>query len=378
MDTTTLVTPPYVAGPFRLEPFPALMLIPARVGDPSTGRAFARPYKEVAARLRRWQRKGLVEHDATAALHLHEYTANGITIRGLVGRLDVSRRATRAEDRVVLPHEGIHPAQADELADRMAEMEMNPAPILLVHRGTAGLRALLTEVMQAEPDRAFTDRSRQRHRIWTIRTEEALAAIAAELATTRALIADGHHRYAAYLRLQSRDLGPAYDSGLAMLVDHLDTPLFLGAIHRRLHGTNLADVQTAALALGHGFRLADRPQAVAALGGSRLVVTDGAQWAVLQLNVPAGRAAVEVFHGSVIPAGPHGPSRIGYHHTVEDALAGCTPGDSVAVLLPSTTVDETFAIAEADRLLPEKATSFQPKPSLGVLIRSLTDRSLTD
>jgi hypothetical protein len=30
-------------------------------------------------------------------------------------------------------------------------------------------------------------------------------------------------------------------------------------------------------------------------------------------------------------------------------------------------------IVAADRLLPEKATSFQPKPSLGVLMRSLRD-----
>ena len=45
----------------------------------------------------------------------------------------------------MLPHEGIYPAQADDLADRMAEMRLNPAPILLVHRATPRLRALLAE-----------------------------------------------------------------------------------------------------------------------------------------------------------------------------------------------------------------------------------------
>ena len=30
----------------------------------------------------------------------------------------------------MLPHEGIHPVQADELADRMEDMLLNPAPIL--------------------------------------------------------------------------------------------------------------------------------------------------------------------------------------------------------------------------------------------------------
>ena len=43
------------------------------------------------------------------------------------------------------------------------------------------------------------------------------------------------------------------------------------------------------------------------------------------------------------------------------------------MLLPAPEVDLVLRIAAADRLLPEKATSFQPKPSLGVLIRSLRD-----
>ena len=47
--------------------------------------------------------------------------------------------------------------------------------------------------------------------------------------------------------------------------------------------------------------------------------------------------------------------------------------DSVAVLMPAPDVDLVLKIAADDRLLPEKATSFQPKPSVGVLIRSLRD-----
>ena len=41
--------------------------------------------------------------------------------------------------------------------------------------------------------------------------------------------------------------------------------------------------------------------------------------------------------------------------------------------MPAPSVGLVLRVAEADRLLPEKATSFQPKPSLGVLIRSLRD-----
>lgn len=377
MDATALVTPPYVAGPLRLEPFPALMLTPSRVGSPSTGRAFARPYKDVSARLLRWQARGLVTSDTVPALYLHEYSANGMTVRGLVGALDVSRRAARAEDRAILPHEGIHPIQADELADRMDEMQLNPAPILLVHHGTPRLRDVLAEMARREPDHAFTDRSGQDHRIWAERSPATLATIAAELADGRALIADGHHRYAAYLRLQRRRVtdppGPRpTDFGLAMLVDQSDTPLFLGPIHRTLAGTSLADLRDAAETLGLDYREEAQADAVHALSSARLAATDGRRWAVIGLGIGADEAAVEVLHHRLVPALPHGPAAIAYHHTVDEALGGAR-SDAIAVLMPAPSVDLVTRVAEADRLLPEKATSFQPKPSLGVLIRSLRD-----
>lgn len=372
MDSHTVVPPPYIAGPLRLQPFRALRLVPARIGDPSTGRAFARPYKDVANRLTRWQGRGLLIHDEQAALYLHEYTSAGISVRGLVGALDVSSRATRPEDRALLPHEGIHPAQADDLADRMAEMEMNPAPILLVHRASEAARETIAAVAAAPPDHQFTDRSEQQHRIWAVRDPDLLDRIAAGLAPSRALIADGHHRYAAYLRLQRRRPGGPCDRGLAMLVDQGDTPLFLGAIHRSLVGTSLDDLRVAVESVGMDYEERDRSDAVAALAPTQLAATDGRRWATIGLRT-GDRAAVEVLHAQIVPALPHGPSAVGYHHSVDEALAQVRSAKVTAVLMPAPSFELVRAIAEADRLLPEKATSFQPKPSLGVFIRSLRD-----
>ena len=107
-------------------------------------------------------------------------------------------------------------------------------------RHRAPLRALLGEVRDGPADHQFTDRSGQYHRIWAIRdAARARRASPPACADARALIADGHHRYAAYLRLQaSTRPGPATDAGLAMLVDQDDTPLLLGAIHRILAGAD--------------------------------------------------------------------------------------------------------------------------------------------
>jgi len=372
MDPGAVVIPPYVGRPLRLAPFHGVRLHARRIGDPSSGRLFARPYRAVTARLAQWQERGHLHRDDEPAVYLHEYTAAGLTIRGLVGALDLSRRASGPDDRAVLPHEGIHPVQADELADRMTELALNPAPILLVHRAPAGMRALVHDVLAEPPLDDFVDRNEQRHRLWAIRDPALLARLDEGLDTSQALIADGHHRYAAYLRMQRRAPGGPTDRGLAMLVDQEDTPLFLGPIHRVLFGVALEDLAAAAELTGAGFEIAERPDVVHALGPDTLAATDGRRWATVKLHLPEDRAAVEVLHADLVPGLPRGPQRIEYHHSVEATLERLRR-DTVAVLMPAPDVDLVLKIAADDRLLPEKATSFQPKPSVGVLIRSLRD-----
>lgn len=350
------------------------MLAPHRVGDPASARAFARPYRDVVARLRRWERHGHITRDREPAIYLHEYTVGGLTVRGLVGALDVSRRAARPEDRVVLPHEGVHDAQADELAARMTQMEANPAPILLVHRGPDRVRSIVHQVAGTRPDREFVDRAERHNRVWAIRDPRLVADLGEHLAGSRPLIADGHHRYAAYLRMQAARPGTAADRGLAMLVDQDDTPLFLGAIHRTVADTRLTQLVEAVEAAGDlaGLTLTTQEAAMAALGPRTLVVTDGSRWARLELRLPASRAAVEALHEELLPRLPGRGRRVRYHHTVEEALHGLSRR-RIAVLMPAPDFDLVGRIVADHRLLPEKATSFQPKPSMGVLMRSLRD-----
>jgi uncharacterized protein (DUF1015 family) len=372
MDSSRVVAPPYVAGPFRLDPFRALMLSPSRVGDPASARAFARPYRDVARRLQRWEQQGHLRRDPEPAVYLHEYAAAGMTVRGLVGALNLSLRAHHPDERVVYPHEGVHPAQADELADRMTEMGMNPAPILLVHRGPAAVRELLGAEVARDADHEFDDRNGEHHRIWAIRHSETCTELGNLLAGSRALLADGHHRYAAYLRMQEASPGTAADRGLAMLVDQDDTPLFLGAIHRILVGTTLEALHKAAASSGV-FTPRSPANAVAALAPGTLVVTDGKEWATLTLDLPAATAVVEVLHASVLPALERQPDRVEHHHSVDETLGHLPDTGGVAVLMPAIEFDTVQRIVGGDRLLPEKATSFQPKPSMGALMRSLRD-----
>lgn len=368
-----MVAPPYVAGPLRLSPFPALRIQPTRVGGVGIARALSRPAAEVRESLRTWEKKGWLRRDAAPALHLHEYTAAGLTIRGLVGAADLGTDTATSQDAAILPHEAVHPGQVADLAARMLDVGCQPAPILLMHRGGSRLRELLAHVREGPASDQFTDRAGQFHRLWTVSDTEVHRRIAHELADCRAVIADGHHRYAAYVRMrhQRPDLAGT-TSGLAMLVDQDDTPLFLGAIHRVLHGVGLRD-----LPVLPGVIVQAHPgpqEAIATLAGDTLVATDGRDWRSIHLqHLHDQRPAVQALQEHLIPALRRTPTAIAYAHSVDAALRAIAGRRRLAILVPAPDYDAVEQAARRGHLLPEKATSFQPKPSVGLFIRSLHD-----
>jgi len=371
MESGLPTVPPYVAGPLRLAPFRALSLAPRRVGDPASARVFARPYRGVPQRLETWIKRGLATRDDEPAVYLHEYSDSGLTVRGLVGCLDLSHPASSAADRRIFPHEGVHPRQVTELANRMGTMRINPAPILLVHRGPVAIREVSRKVRTGTPEREYVDHAGQQHRVWAITDPAYLDVIDEVLADAQLLVADGHHRYAAYVALQHREPSEAHRSGLAMVIDQDETPLFLGAIHRLLHGTTLEHLLTAASVTGAEVRTIEGEEAVAALAPDTLVLTDGRGWATVRLDVPEGSAMVQLVDSVLLAGLPRRPSRVGYAHSVAQALEEVRPGRVTAVLLPAVDLDLVVDVVATGALLPEKATSFQPKPSLGSFIRLL-------
>lgn len=373
MESGPPAVPPYVAGPLRLTPFRALALAPRRVGDPASARAFARPYRGVAQRLQTWQRRGLATRDEEPALYLHEYSDSGLTVRGLVGCLELSRLTRTPAEGQVFPHEGVHPQQVTELADRMGTMGVNPAPILLVHRGPEAVREISRTVRTASPDREYVDHAGQQHRVWAIRDADQQATLGTALADARLLVADGHHRYAAYVALQASHPDARHRSGLVMVIDHDETPLFLGAIHRLLHGTRIQDLMEAATRSGARVQRIEEPDAVTALSPDTLVLTDGEAWATVGLDVPSGHAAVQLVEDVLIAPLPRPPHRVTFAHSVAHALEQVRPGRVTAALLPAVDLDLVVSVVRAGGLLPEKATSFQPKPNLGSFIRLLDE-----
>ena len=346
-------------------------------------RRFERPYLAVRKRLRSWRDKSYLSADDTAALYLYQYTVDQVTVRGLVGLAALREES----ERVILPHEGVMPGPVEDRTVLMRTTETNLEPILLVHEGTERLRTLLEETTRAEALVDFTALDGSEHRMWAVTDPACLAQVSAELAPTQALIADGHHRYAAYLNLQQemREAGAGddespWDFGLAMLVDQHDYPLAVGPIHRSIGALTIADVQDISADRGEDFAtFPDREAAFAALvdrapdtGRASFVLSDGRVWAVLSTSRTHDVDAA-VLHDDLFEAWHVAEEQVGYHHSLDQALHTTAQQPGIVVAVHPPTVRQVMETAARGIKMPRKSTSFSPKPRMGVVMRDLHD-----
>ena len=356
------------------------------------------PYGRAAATLQAWRRDGVLRRDDQPGLYLVEQERAGHTYRALVGALALRDPSTG----VILPHERVMPGP---VADRLALLRATRThlePILLTTDAGHGAVRMAREACRGMPPLAELVVGSDTHRLWQLTEPVVLARIRTALRPVRALIADGHHRYAAALALRDDAHAAGWGHGgwdymLAYLVDTGTDPLELDGIHRSLAAVTLD-------ALLDAFRRLDglavvslpRAEAIAALAPAppapasgagtdphrpRFVLTDGTRWfgvgdplgrlaSMLPPDTPPGwsRLDTALLHEVVLrQLVPVPEEAIGYHHDLEPALRAIATGGCV-ILLGAPTLTEIIELAAAGVRVPRKTTSFGPKPRTGLLM----------
>ncbi|WBQ07334.1 DUF1015 domain-containing protein [Kribbella sp. CA-293567] len=318
-------------------------------------------YDEPARRLADWQHRGVVIQDRTPALYVYEQQFQGAVLCGLVGSLglDPARR-------VVLPHEDVMPHWVDDRLELMEATDADLEPILLAYNGGRVAGDAVDEARTGEPWLVADTENGAHHRIWRIDDPETLSGIAKELAAHEALIADGHHRYAAYLERNRREPGrDGTQVGLAMLVDNNRHPLTLDPIHRVVPGLTLEVVSSRTPS---GWQvLPGRVEGVP----DRIAITDGTSWVTLQSTEGQVTPTVALLHQELLPAWGVPTDEVTFHHALADAVALAGP-QQATVELVAPLLDQVLNSAVRGVVLPQKATSFGPKPRVGLLFRMLS------
>ncbi|HEV7208383.1 MAG TPA: DUF1015 domain-containing protein [Mycobacteriales bacterium] len=387
-------------------------LTPTDDGQPAGPSAGEDRYAQAAATLRAWRANGWLVPDRDRALYVYEITeAAGHVVRGLLGAVGL----TAPDAGVVLPHEN---TMAGPVADRLAlatATEADLEPIFLLYEGGGAASALVRELPdRTQPALDVTDDSGARHRLWPESDPDVLAAVAADLLPRKAVIADGHHRYATYLQHQrachdaGRGPGP-WDAGLALLVDANYGPR-VEPIHRIVHGMSLDDAVTRTVGAGVGVRelppgregwLAELDAARSSGAGTAFVLADAQRGVLIgpsdgeqigaavrtgeDLDRSEAWAALDVTvaHRWLIPQVlglEDTEANVGYAHDLGEVLAAVETaqrhgGDAVALLLAPTPTSDVLAVAAAGERMPRKSTLFVPKPRSGLVLRAWPDQA---
>ncbi|MFE9819065.1 DUF1015 domain-containing protein [Streptomyces sp. NBC_00236] len=361
---------------------------------PQADSAAAR-HEQAAATLNRWLAEGVLAPDPEPALYVYEQRDGDTLQRGVIGALALSDPA----DGIVLPHEDVMADVVEDRADLMRTTAAHLEPLLLTYRSdgdATGTTAVIERTVHRPPLLATTTEDGYSHRLWAVTDPADRAEIETDLAGRQALIADGHHRWATYLRLRQEHTVPGpWDFGLVLLVDTARYPLRVRSIHRLLHGLPVADaigsldglfrvrtvegplpraldVLADAAALGNAFLLAGD-------GGFHLV--DSPDPALLNRTVPADRPAAwrtldaTVLHSVLLDhiwRIPDDPAHIAYIHDTAAAVEQAERHGSTAVLMHPVREEVVRDLAREGVTMPRKSTSFGPKPATGLVLRSLT------
>jgi uncharacterized protein (DUF1015 family) len=339
--------------------------------------------------------------DDRPALYVYEQAApDGHVQRGLLGALAL----TPPEDGIVLPHEN---TMAGPVSDRLAlytAVDADLEPIFLLYDGGGAASRAVAEADREQPlvDEQLPDGLR--HRLWALTDPELLDAVEADLAPRRAVIADGHHRYATYLRRQALrheagdGQGP-WDSGLTFLVDATAFGPQVHPIHRVVPGRDAVELAVRASrgARVHDLDGDDLDDALAGLArageaGPAFLLASG-DGGVLRLvadldpqrlaaALPPERSAawrsldVSVLHAYVVAdlwELEDTAQTVRYEHDVHHALAAAAASGGTAVLLNPTPVAGVVAVAAGAERMPRKSTLFTPKPRTGLVLRDHRD-----
>lgn len=393
-------------------------------------------YDHAAKLLESWVDEGALRPEAAPSLYMYEQSTAPERRGGCRGegaersimqaggeaaggrRLQRGMLASVPLDRTrfwVLPHEGTMPGPVADRLRLLNATRTNLSPIFGLYAGGGASVPLLDASTAGAPVIDCVDVGGIRHRLWPVDDPGLIAGWQGLLADRKVLIADGHHRYRAYLDYQAAwraehpdaPPGPA-DEVLMFLADadaDADGPSIL-PMHRLLATVGAGEVVEATAELFEAAGIHGGPAEVEAAlqrlpadlpafglhgreGSWLLTARDRAVLAAelasrLAADGPAGRRGgagvlldVDVLHELVLAeclgiADGDGAVRceVDRDHAAGEVAEGRF---SSLVMLRPVPFPVVLRIAGDGGILPAKTTWFSPKPRDGLVLRPLDD-----
>jgi uncharacterized protein (DUF1015 family) len=392
-ELSRLIAPPYdVIGAeeqerlYQASPHNVVRLILGKTAPSDT--ELDNRYTRARMDFEAWCRSGVLREDAAPAIYLieHRFTPPAGAGRGPATRLGFLALLELGDQptKDVYRHEATLEGPKRDRTKLLQAVPANLEPIFCIYPDEgAAVQGRLKELTQ-RPATAQATLKGDDVRLWAVTDSALTKHIAARLASSAVLIADGHHRFEVACAHRQR-----YGAVMTYFVSMADPALVVRPIHRVVrHGGKLAPerLQGVCRVEQAGDAGALMTWLEAGDGRGRFGYFDGetpfrvtvqpeplARW-LMAPDVPLPLAALDVslLHSFVFPGVGLSAPEVRYEADASEALRAVRQGGAdSAWLLRGVPLAQVYALASQGLSLPPKSTYFYPKVPSGLAINPL-------
>lgn len=346
-------------------------------------------YEKARTMLREQIAEGRFIQEEKPCYYLYEQTMDGRSQTGIVACASIDDYCNN----IIKKHEN---TRADKEQDRINHVDicnMQTGPIFLAYRANDVLRRLVNTVKAEPPIYDFVSEDGIGHRVWIIAKEDDVIQIQEAFAALDSVyIADGHHRCAsaAKVGLKRREQFPAYtgeeefnyflsvlfpDEELHILdynrvvkdLNGFTTEEFMEKIKTCFQVEEIGEAAYRPVSKGtFGMYLEDTWYCLSA---KEDIMSDdavkGLDVSILQDNL------LEPILGIKDPKSDKRIDFVGGIRGLKELERRVHTDMKIAFSMYPTSIDELFAVADAERLMPPKSTWFEPKLRSGLFLHDL-------
>jgi uncharacterized protein (DUF1015 family) len=367
-ELTRLVAPPYdVIGPdlqSRLYAASRYNVVRVDLGmTTSSDNECDNQYTRAASQLEDWKEAGVLVRDPEPSLTFVEETFTGpdgrTSVRhGFLGAM----RLHDFDQGVVFPHEWTLSGPKEDRYRLMTATAMSLSPVFLLYDlpGDEVTAAWNARLSAQPPTATVVADGGTVTRLWPTSDPGLLETVRQNLAASRFIVADGHHRYETALRYQKQGLNPASDYALAYFSNMSDPGLAIYGTHRLVAGLDphtmaALDTLAAAFAVERLTTAVPRSDATGAVATTEAAAAQAAIFAYLD-DHPRGAFGLW---------GPGFDGAYGLRLTDSAAARAATPDHSAAyqeldvTILQTLVLEKTLGITAADMAAERFVTFFK-------------------
>lgn len=335
--------------------------------------------------------RGEFENDESPSYYIYELTMNQRSQTGIVACASIDDY----QNNVIKKHEN---TRADKEVDRIRHVDSCNAqtgPIFLAYRSNAIINAIVTAKKKEEPLYDFTAEDDVRHTVWKIDELDKVQTIAQAFSSIDSIyIADGHHRAASAVKvgLKRRQEHPNYTGEEAfnyfLSVLFPNDQLMIMDYNRVVKDLNGYSKEEFLEMLSDKFEIEIEPAAYKPAKKGMLGMYLEGIWYKLTIKPemvtddPVEGLDVSILQREVLTpilgiTDPKTDKRIDFVGGIRGLkeLERRAENDmKIAFSMYPTSIDELFAVADANLLMPPKSTWFEPKLRSGLFIHSLIEK----